>query len=77
MSNFKKIFCKKFLQIPSNFDLFSKKKKKKKTQPLRNICTFPPEFYPPLTTHSLYVYLDLLRFEVGAMMTIVGCHNSI
>ena len=57
MTNFKKIFGKKFLQIPSNFDLFSKKKKK--TQPLRNICTFPPEFYPPLTTHSLYMWICL------------------
>ena len=76
MSNFKKIFCKKFLQISSNFDLFSKKKEKEKNSAIVKYLHFSPGILSS-PYHSLTVYVDLLRFEVGAMMTIVGCHNSI
>ena len=72
----RRFFAKTNSSNPFQLTFILKKKERKKTQPLRNICTFPRGILSS-PYHSLTVYVDLLRFEVGAMMTIVGCHNSI
>ena len=75
MSNFKKIFYKKFFSNPFQLRLIFKKEKEKNSAIEKYLHFSPGILSSPY--HSLTVYVDLLRFEVGAMMTIVGCHNSI
>ena len=67
---------KNLFKYPFQLRFIFKKKEKEKNSAIEKYLHFSPGILSS-PYHSLTVYVDLLRFEVGAMMTIVGCHNSI
>ena len=72
----RRFFAKNFFKSLPTSIYFQKKKEKEKNSAIEKYLHFSPGILSS-PYHSLTVYVDLLRFEVGAMMTIVGCHNSI